>query len=148
MQRLTMAAFCILAVALAPAEASAQSDGGVTVWNKGVPPGGMQEKKDFGSHALQVNRRTADGGAEVHMGKADVFVIQSGAAALVTGGEVVDPKTIGPGEILGARVQGGVRHELAAGDVVEIPPGVPHQFLVPKGGQITYFVVKVVKPGA
>jgi hypothetical protein len=29
--------------------------------------------------------------------------------------------------------------------VIEIPPGVPHQFLLAPGTQITYLVVKVIK---
>jgi len=34
---------------------------------------------------------------------------------------------------------------LAPGDVVEIPPGVPHQYFIEKGGQITYLLIKVGK---
>ncbi len=38
---------------------------------------------------------------------------------------------------------GGTKQEVAAGDVVHIPAGVPHQMLLPQGGTITYFVVKI-----
>jgi uncharacterized RmlC-like cupin family protein len=35
---------------------------------------------------------------------------------------------------------------VSAGDVVHIPAGVPHQFFVQPGKQVTYFVVKVDNP--
>jgi mannose-6-phosphate isomerase-like protein (cupin superfamily) len=77
--------------------------------------------------------------------KADVIVIQTGTATLVTGGEVIDPKDTGPNEIQGAGIKGGVKREVGPGDVIEIPAGVPHQFFIAPGTQITYLVVKVVK---
>lgn len=136
-----------LALAALPAAALAQT-GEVTVWTKGVPPGGITEKKDFGDHAMQIGHRDADGKVEIHLGKSDVFVIQSGTATLVTGGVIQEPVTTGPGEILGSSIKGGVPHAVGPGDVVEIPPGVPHQFFLPKGGELTYFVIKVVRTPA
>lgn len=134
----------ILAVALLSSAALAQ-DGGITVWPKGVPPGGIKEKADFGDHLLEVSHREVNGRVEVHQVKADVIVIQSGTATLVTGGEVIDPVPTGPNEIQGSAIKGGVKHEIGPGDVIEIPPGVPHQFFLAPGTQITYLVVKVVK---
>jgi len=120
-------------------------DGGITVWKKGMPPGGITEKKDFGDHLLEISHREVDGKAELHKVKVDVMVIQSGSATLVTGGEVIDPKDTGPNEIQGSGIKGGVKHEVGPGDVIEIPAGVPHQFFVAPGTQITYLVVKVLK---
>jgi mannose-6-phosphate isomerase-like protein (cupin superfamily) len=120
-------------------------DGGVTVWPKGMPPGGIKEKADFGDHLLEISHREVDGKVELHKVKADVMVIQTGTATLVTGGEVIDPKDTGPNEIQGSGIKGGVKHEVGPGDVIEIPAGVPHQFFVAPGTQITYLVVKVVK---
>jgi quercetin dioxygenase-like cupin family protein len=48
-------------------------------------------------------------------------------------------------EIQGSGIKGGVKHEVGRGDVIEIPAGVPHQFFIAPGTQITYLVVKVVK---
>jgi quercetin dioxygenase-like cupin family protein len=61
----------------------------------------------------------------------------------LTGGKVVNPKTIKPGEIRGTSISGGERHTLSTGDIVHIPAGVPHQILLEKGKPFTYFVVKV-----
>jgi mannose-6-phosphate isomerase-like protein (cupin superfamily) len=138
-------ALAIVAYAALPAVAQAPADGGVTLWVKGVPPGGITEKKDFGDHAFQIGHREENGRAEIHMTKADVMVIQSGAATLITGGEAIDKVSTGSNEFQGSGIKGGVSHNLTAGDILEIPPGVPHQFLVPKGGQVTYFVTKVVR---
>ncbi|MGH9667686.1 MAG: AraC family ligand binding domain-containing protein, partial [Bryobacteraceae bacterium] len=72
--------------------------------------------------------------------------VESGEATLVVGGEVVDPKTEGPGEIRGPSIRNGTKFHLSAGDVIHIPPKTPHQFFLAPGKQITYFVVKVNKP--
>lgn len=132
-----------LAMALGCTAACAQ-DGGITVWPKGVPPAGTKVA-DFGDHTMQIGHREADGRVEVHQTKADILVVQSGTATLVTGGEVVEPVTTGPNEIQGSSIKGGVSRTLAPGDAIEIPAGVPHQFFVAPGTQITYLVVKVTK---
>ena len=133
----------VLAIVVGYSAAHAQ-DGGITVWPKGVPPAATKVA-DFGDHTMQIGHREVNGRVEVHQTKADVIVVQSGTATLVTGGEVVEPVTTGPNEIQGASVKGGVSRALAPGDVVEIPAGVPHQFLIAPGTQITYLIVKVVK---
>jgi mannose-6-phosphate isomerase-like protein (cupin superfamily) len=120
-------------------------DGGITVWPKGMPPGGIKQKADFGDHLLEISHRDGNGRAELHKVKADVMVIQTGTATLVTGGEVIDPVVTGPNEIQGSGIKGGVKHEVGPGDVIEIPAGVPHQFFLAPGTQITYLVVKVLK---
>jgi len=133
---LTIAFGCSLACA---------QDGGITVWPKGVPPGGIKQKADFGDHLLEISHREANGRVELHKTKADVMVIQTGTATLVTGGEVVDPVSTGPNEIQGSAIKGGVKRTIGPGDVIEIPIGVPHQFFLEPGTQITYLVVKVIK---
>jgi mannose-6-phosphate isomerase-like protein (cupin superfamily) len=125
--------------------ATLAQDGGVTVWPKGIPPGGLEQKAEFGDHLLEISHREADGHVELHKTKADVIVIQSGSATILTGGEVIDPVSTGPNEIQGTGIKGGVRHEVSQGDVVEIPAGVLHQFFLKTGTQITYLVVKIIK---
>jgi mannose-6-phosphate isomerase-like protein (cupin superfamily) len=134
----------ILAMAFGCSVAMAQ-DGGITVWPKGVPPAGTKIL-NFGDHTMQIGHRDGNGRVEVHQKVSDVLVVQSGAATLQTGGEVVDPVTTGPNEIQGSSIKGGVKRDLVPGDVIEIPAGVPHQFFIAPGGQITYFVLKVIKP--
>jgi mannose-6-phosphate isomerase-like protein (cupin superfamily) len=129
---------CSIAMAQAP-------DGGITIWPKGVPPAGTKVLS-FGDHTMQIGHRDANGRVEVHQKVSDVLVVQSGAATLQTGGETIDPTPTGPNELQGSSIRGGVKRDLVPGDVIEIPAGVPHQFFIPPGGQITYLVLKVIKP--
>jgi uncharacterized RmlC-like cupin family protein len=135
----------ILLLATASTATLAQSPG-VTVWPNGVPPGGITQKADFGTHILSISHREKDGRAELHKTKADVIVIQSGTATLVWGGEVIDPVPTAPNEIQGSGIKGGEKLTVGPGDVIEIPAGIPHQFFLAAGTQITYFLVKVIQP--
>lgn len=97
----------------------------------------------YGNHYTMLARRDATGSAEVHEHEADIFVVEGGEAAIVTGGKVVNGRREKPGEIRGSAIEGGERHALGAGDIIHIPAGVPHQLLIDKGKPFTYFVVKV-----
>jgi mannose-6-phosphate isomerase-like protein (cupin superfamily) len=136
----------LLALILPTTAALAQST--ITVWPNGIPPGGISQKADFGNHLLEIIHRDKDGRAELHKIKADVMVIQAGTATLVYGGKVIDPGPTAPNELQGSGIEGGQRRTVSPGDIIEIPAGLPHQFLLAPGSQITYLVVKVVQPGS
>ena len=105
--------------------------------------GSASEKLEiYPHHYTMLAFRNRSGGGEVHQNYADVFFILDGHATLITGGEVVDPKSTGPGETLAASVKGGSRQELKVGDVVHIPAGMPHQMVLADGDTVTYFVIK------
>jgi mannose-6-phosphate isomerase-like protein (cupin superfamily) len=99
--------------------------------------------KEYPQHATMLSFRARDGVAELHENFADLFYVLDGRATLVTGGTVVGAETIGPGEIRGASIEGGVRRELRAGAVAHVPAGVPHQMLVAGDKTFTSFVVKI-----
>jgi mannose-6-phosphate isomerase-like protein (cupin superfamily) len=101
---------------------------------------------NYGNHLFMVAHRQGPGQAELHEKQADLFVVISGDATLVVGGEVVDAKTTAPNEIRGPSIRAGEKKKLGAGDVVHIPARVPHQLLVDSGKQFTYGVVKVDTP--
>lgn len=94
-------------------------------------------------HFTMLAYRSRSGGGELHENYADLDYIVDGRATFVTGGQVENAKTTAPGEIRGTGVAGGSRQEVKAGDVVHIPAGVPHQMILPAGGTVTYFVVKI-----
>jgi glc operon protein GlcG len=104
---------------------------------KGVP---LLEVPGYKIHA---SRREAPGVAEVHDWETDVMYVLEGSAIIVTGGTVVDPKVIEPGQVRGPMIQGGESRRVAKGDVVVIPAGTPHWFKDVQG-PLTYFVVKPV----
>ena len=98
---------------------------------------------DYGHHRFRLLYRDADGLPEQHDSIVDVVMVQSGAGTLQLGGDMIGRRGgSGAGEFVGTRLEGGTHHPLGAGDVVHIPAGIPHAFLVPKGGHITYVLVK------
>ena len=100
----------------------------------------------WGNHLAMIAHREGDGEAELHDKQADVFVVQSGEATLIIGGEVQGGRTTAPGEVRGPSIKGGEKRTLASGDVAHIPARIAHQLLIPPGGHFTYFVIKVDTP--
>ncbi|MGH7819889.1 MAG: cupin domain-containing protein [Candidatus Binatia bacterium] len=94
------------------------------------------------NYMVHASRREAPGEAEVHVKDTDVIHILQGSATFVTGGEVVEGRTVAPDEIRGREIRDGDVRKLAAGDVVIVPSGTPHWFKAVRG-PVTYFVVKV-----
>jgi glc operon protein GlcG len=97
---------------------------------------------DTDRYKLDAGRRVAPGEVEFHEGVVDVMHVVQGTATVVTGGEMRDAREVAPGELRAPAIDGGTRHELAEGDVLAIPNGVPHQF-VDVSDPFLYFVVKV-----
>lgn len=102
-----------------------------------------QELEQYGNHYTMLAERGQTGSSELHEHEADIFVIESGEATIVTGGKIVKPRTTKPGEIRGSSIEGGERHHLGVGDVVHLPAGTPHQMLLDPGNRVVYFVIKV-----
>lgn len=90
-------------------------------------------------------RRTQSGEAELHRTKTDLMVIEQGSATLVFGGTVVTPRTSAPNEIRGKSIQHGETRKLSPGDIIRIPAGTPHQFILEPGQQISYFALKLLR---
>ena len=95
-----------------------------------------------------INKRVAEGGSFSinirivkegdaplqHATSADVWVVQAGTATAVTDGTMVDPvKRPNVDDIAGKSITGGTERALKAGDILYIPPGVPHGFKNIKG---------------
>jgi len=57
----------------------------------------------------------------------EVWVVREGIGTVVTGGEILNPEAgAGPGDFRGSGIEGGDERVVKAGDLVFIPPGVPH----------------------
>ena len=97
---------------------------------------------DTNGYKLDAGRRDGPGEVEFHEGVVDVMHVVQGQATVVTGGEMVSPREVAPGELRSDAVEGGTPHELSEGDVLAIPTGVPHQF-TDVSDPFLYFVVKV-----
>ena len=97
---------------------------------------------DTTGYKLDAGRREGPGEVEYHERVVDVMHVVEGRATVVTGGEMVEPRTVDAGEVRARALDGGTPHELAEGDVLAIPNGVPHQF-TEVSDPFLYFVVKV-----
>ena len=98
----------------------------------------------FPTHNFMLAHREGSGSAEWHAKDNDVFVVETGGATLVVGGELVNGKTTAPDEMRGTSIRNGSSHHIGVGDVVNIPAKMPHQLLLNGNDKnITYFVVKI-----
>jgi glc operon protein GlcG len=97
---------------------------------------------DGRNYMVHASRREKPGQAELHAKDADVIYVLQGTATFITGGEVVDGKTIAPDEIRGSSIKDGETRKISKGDVIIVPHGTPHQFLEVTS-PFLYYVVKV-----
>jgi mannose-6-phosphate isomerase-like protein (cupin superfamily) len=71
----------------------------------------------------------------------EVWVVRDGSGIVATGGTLVDAKPgAAAGEFSGSAIRGGVEREIKAGDLVFIPPGVPHG--IKQSKSITYLNIR------
>lgn len=87
--------------------------------------------------------RTRAGSVERHRDWVDVTVIRSGSGILRTGTSVRGGVETASGEWRGGRIVDPRERHVAAGDIVVIPAGTPHQFLPAGGRPLAYVTVKV-----
>jgi quercetin dioxygenase-like cupin family protein len=127
---LTAPAFADVSYFPAPEVSAAFTKGSVLYAKPGV------------NYMVHASRREAAGQGEVHVQDADVIYVLDGSATFVTGGALVEPHEIGPGEIRGSGIQGGETRTIAKGDVIVVPAGTPHWFKEIKP-PVLYYVVKV-----
>lgn len=96
------------------------------------------------AHMVAGGRRDVGGDAEMHDKAYDIVYITEGEAVYVTGGTLKNSKQTSPGEMLGGTIDGGEEHHLKKGDVMVVPPGIPHWWKDAKN--IRYMIMKVNVP--
>jgi quercetin dioxygenase-like cupin family protein len=97
-----------------------------------------------GSFRVRTASRIQTPEVEIHSHKlgTDVLYVVSGAATFVIGGNEVAAKTKALDEIRGQSIQGGESYRLSKGDVIIVPPGIPHWYQNVEE-PFRYFVVEV-----
>jgi glc operon protein GlcG len=102
----------------------------------------LLDGSDGRNYMVHASRREKPGQAEIHTKDTDVIYVLDGTATFITGGEALDAKTTAPDELRGSSIRNGQTRQIAKGDVIVVPNGVPHQF-----SEVTnpflYYVVKV-----
>jgi len=88
-----------------------------------------------GNYSINVRIVPATAPPLVHHESLDMWVVQEGTATAVTGGELIDGKKRRPevDDYSGTSIKGGHEQALKPGDVLYVPPGVPHAFKDQKG---------------
>jgi len=94
------------------------------------------------NYMVHSSRREGPGIVEVHTKDTDILYVLKGTATVVTGGAMIDGKTIAADEIRGREINGGETRKLVPGDAMIIPNGVPHWFKEVQA-PFLYYVVKV-----
>jgi mannose-6-phosphate isomerase-like protein (cupin superfamily) len=71
----------------------------------------------------------------IHGTSADVWVMEEGSAIAVTGGTLLNQKKTNPAvdDVSGSSIEGGHEQPFMPGDILYVPPGVPHGFKNIKG---------------
>ncbi|MDQ6635601.1 MAG: cupin domain-containing protein [Gemmatimonadota bacterium] len=100
--------------------------------------------RSHGSFQYLQIRRANSGVPEVHDRWTDVTVVQAGRASLLSGGKVSGSHLETAGEHRGGSIAGGTSRPVGAGDLMIIPAGIPHQYVIASGDSLRYLTVKVL----
>jgi len=84
---------------------------------------------DHENYYVEYAQRSDQGNEpEVHTHWTHYIQVLSGEATLVYGGTVSHARETGPGQIRGDAIVGGTTMTVRAGDFLQIPAGMPHEF--------------------
>jgi len=104
--------------------------------------------KAINGHPVFIVHKIAGGGAELHETLGHLIYVISGEATVVVGGQLTGNQKTVPDPIPGGTVSlnadsvtGGESKKVAEGDIIQIPPNVPHWVKVDSGKQITYLML-------
>ena len=88
--------------------------------------------------------RAAQRDVEMHAKTNHVFIIVDGEGTFVTGGKLINPKIISPGQTRADGIEGGEAHHLSKGDVMTIPANTPHWWKDTSAtGSVGYYAVNI-----
>ena len=104
-----------------------------------------QRVLEGGTYSINVRHISGSETALQHGKITEVWVVRDGSGIVATGGTLVDAKpSATAGDLTGSAIRGGVEREIKTGDLVFIPPGVPHGIKASKG--ITYLNIRFETP--
>jgi mannose-6-phosphate isomerase-like protein (cupin superfamily) len=138
----------------APVGVSSSRDGGVEYYTAALLAhvGDSLARGSSSGHMLRSHpsfqylqiRRGKSGVPEVHDRWTDVTIVQAGRASLLSGGQVSGSRVETPGEHRGGTITGGSSRPVGPGDLMIIPAGIPHQYVIAAGDSLRYVTVKVL----
>ena len=82
-----------------------------------------------GSHSINIRIVRPTDEPLVHAASMDVWIVREGSATAITGGQLQNgKKRPNSDDSAGSGIVGGTEQPLKVGDVLYVPPGVPHGF--------------------
>jgi mannose-6-phosphate isomerase-like protein (cupin superfamily) len=131
--RLIAFAICAVALLCPGAAAPQRPNPGVRYFSASqvsaaLAKGGALVERGGGNYAVLALHRDKAGEVEVHKRDVDIIYVVQGSAELVTGGSLIDARTLAQDEVRARSSSGGETRRVGKGDVVVIPPGIPHWF--------------------
>lgn len=100
-----------------------------------------QRVLEGGTFSVNVRHISGAETALQHGKIAEVWVVREGTGIVATGGSLVDAKPgAASGDFTGSAIRGGTERTISTGDLVYIPPGVPHGIKQSQG--ITYLNIR------
>jgi hypothetical protein len=98
---------------------------------------------NYDGHSAYLVLRGKTSRAEIHDTESDIQISVRGRATSVVGGNLVDAELRPRKQQRGSSIEGGNHRELVAGDIMHIPPGVPHQLLIDPAQPYMYLLIKI-----
>lgn len=98
---------------------------------------------NYEGHSAYLVLRGKTSRAEIHETESDIQISVRGQATSIVGGEMLEPESLPRKQIRGSSIEGGVHRELSPGDLMHIPPGVPHQLLIDPATPYMYLLIKI-----
>jgi mannose-6-phosphate isomerase-like protein (cupin superfamily) len=99
--------------------------------------------REYPQHAALLSVRLRSGEVETHESCALIVHVLAGNATLTTGDKATGVRPNQAAQARDYETEKGTRLELRAGDVVHVPAGTPHQFLIAGEKSLTCLVIKV-----
>ena len=98
---------------------------------------------NYDGHSVYLVLRGKTGNAEIHETESDVQISVRGRATSVVGGELVNAEKLPRKQIRGTAIENGLHRELTPGDIMHIPPGLPHHLLIDPSEPYMYLLIKI-----
>ena len=93
--------------------------------------------------SVLIAHRDGNSEAEIHEKEADFILLQEGEGTILVGGTLLESRVERPTELRGKPGAGGKMYPMKAGDMLYVPAGTVHQFLVAPGKSFTAIIVKI-----
>ena len=98
---------------------------------------------NYDGHSVYLVLRGKTDRPELHETESDIQIGVRGTALSIVGGEMIDSQDRPRKQKRGSSINGGLRKTTSPGDLIHIPPGIPHQLIIDEGAPYMYLLFKL-----